>query len=182
MDEVLGYLNIYKESFPENPAFAVAAKKKGAAGKTETIAPKAEEPVAAPVDTGKIIEDAFGLVADAVIFATLNGEQGVELKGSSQNIDDSLAHVLKAWHGVTEGVGSWSSAKGNFVDTFSRLVNKSATQVGTNTSKSYSEVHTFVTAFSSSEGQTLLNLEREPSQAVAAQNEEETEAAQTNEV
>jgi hypothetical protein len=30
MDEVLGYLNIYKESFPENPAFAQTQKKKKA--------------------------------------------------------------------------------------------------------------------------------------------------------
>jgi hypothetical protein len=27
MDEVLGYLELYKESFPENPAFAAGAKK-----------------------------------------------------------------------------------------------------------------------------------------------------------
>lgn len=81
---------------------------------------------------------------------------------------------------MTEGVGSWSSAKGNFVDTFSRLVNKSATQVGTHTSKSYSDVHAFVSAFSSTEGQTLLSVEREPSQA---QQEEEVEAvvAETHE-
>ncbi len=180
MDEVLSYLNLYKESFPENAAFA--SKKKGGASATA----KAEEPAKTAevpaVDVSKIVEDSLGLVADAVIFAILNGEQGVELKGSNQNLNDSLAHVLKAWHGVTEGVGSWSSAKGNFVDTFSRLVNKSATQVGTHTSKSYSEVHAFVTTFSSSEGQSLLSLEREPSQAPATQQEEETENnAQANE-
>lgn len=28
MDEVLGYLKIYQESFPDNPAFATGAKKK----------------------------------------------------------------------------------------------------------------------------------------------------------
>ena len=104
MDEVLSYLNMYKESFPDNPAFATAGKKK--APKVEE--PKVEEPKAPEVDVNKIVEDALGLVADSVIFATLNGEKGVELKGSSQNLNDSLAHILKSWSGLTEGVGSWS--------------------------------------------------------------------------
>lgn len=104
MDEVLSYLNMYKESFPDNPAFATAGKKK--TPKVEE--PKVEEPKAPEVDVNKIVEDALGLVADSVIFATLNGEKGVELKGSSQNLNDSLAHILKSWSGLTEGVGSWS--------------------------------------------------------------------------
>ena len=40
MDEVLSYLNLYKESFPENPAFAAGAGKKKAAAAAE------EKPVA----------------------------------------------------------------------------------------------------------------------------------------
>jgi len=159
MDEVLSYLNMYKESFPDNPAFASAGKKKG----QKAEEPKVEEPKAPEVDVNKIVEDALGLVADSVIYATLNGEKGVELKGSSQNLNDSLAHILKSWNGLTEGVGSWSKAKGAFVDTFSSLIFKSATQVGTHTSKTYSELNAFVTSFSSTEGQTLLNLDREPS-------------------
>lgn len=125
MDEVLSYLNMYKESFPENPAFAQTGKKKAA--KTEEPAAKVEAPKEPEVDVNKVMEDALSLVADAVIFATLNGGQGVELKGSNQNLDDSLAHILKSWSGLTEGVGSWSKAKGDFVDTFSRLIFKSAT-------------------------------------------------------
>ena len=160
MDEVLSYLNMYKESFPENPAFAQTGKKKA---KTEEPAAKAEAPKEPEVDVSKVVEDALSLVADAVIFATLNGGQGVELKGSSQNLNDSLAHVLKSWNGLTEGVGSWSKAKGDFVDTFSRLIFKSATQVGTHTSKTFSELHNFVSTFSSTEGQTLLNQERQAS-------------------
>ena len=164
IEEVLSYLNLYKEAFPENPAFAAPATKKKGAKVEESVKPVAEvvEEKAAEVDVNKIVEDALSLVADSVIFATLNGEQGVELKGSSQNLNDSLAHILKSWSGLTEGVGSWSSAKGAFVDTFSRLISKSATQVGTHTSKSYAELHTFVTAFSTSEGQVLLHQEREP--------------------
>lgn len=161
MDEVLSYLNLYKESFPENPAFAQTGKKSKA--KTEEAPAKVEAPKEPEVDVNKIVEDALSLVADAVIFATLNGDEGVELKGSNQNLNDSLAHILKSWSGLTEGVGSWSKAKGDFVDTFSRLIFKSATQVGTHTSKTFSELHNFVSTFSSTEGQTLLSQERHPS-------------------
>jgi hypothetical protein len=45
MDEVLGYLELYKESFPENPAFTAASKK--AAPKKAETAPVVE---AAPVE------------------------------------------------------------------------------------------------------------------------------------
>ena len=164
IDEVLSYLNLYKEAFPENPAFAApATKKKAAKGEESTKAVvEVVEEKAAEVDISKIVEDALSLVADSVIFATLNGEQGVELKGCNQNLNDSLAHILKSWSGLTEGVGSWSAAKGDFVDTFSRLISKSATQVGTHTSKSYGELNAFITAFSTSEGETLLHKVREP--------------------
>jgi hypothetical protein len=96
MDEVLAYLNLYKESFPENPAFAAVGKKKGAAAAEQKPAAVAEP----AVDTSKLIEDALGLIADTVIFATLNGE-GVELKGSSQHENDAISFVAKAWTGLT---------------------------------------------------------------------------------
>jgi hypothetical protein len=38
MDEVLGYLKLYQEAFPDNPAFATAAPKKKA--KAEAVAEK----------------------------------------------------------------------------------------------------------------------------------------------
>lgn len=79
MDEVLSYLNLYKESFPENPAFATGKKKGGKAEAEHVEAPKTAE---ATVDVTKVVEDALGLVADTVIFATLNSE-GIELKGSN---------------------------------------------------------------------------------------------------
>ena len=124
MDEVLGYLNIYKESFPENPAFSTAAKKKKDAPVAE---PVKVEAVAAPVvDVSKVVEDALSLVADAVIFGNLSGK-GVSLTGSNNNINDGLAHLHHAWNNLIHGSGTWSSAKGTFVDTFARLVNKSAT-------------------------------------------------------
>lgn len=108
-----------------------------------------------------------------MIFGTLSADQGVELKGSTQNLNDSIAHVVKAWSGLTEGLGTWSSAKGNFVDTFSRLISKSATQVGTNTSRTYADLHTFITAFSTSEGELLLQIERTVSLSPAGQAEEQ---------
>ncbi len=68
MDEVLGYLELYKESFPENPAFAGGAKK--ATKKPEAAPQQVVEPVVAEpaIDVSKVVEDALSLVADAVIF------------------------------------------------------------------------------------------------------------------
>ena len=125
MDEVLGYLELYKESFPENPAFAAGAKKgakKVEAAPQQVVAPVVAEPA---VDVSKVVEEALSLVADGVIFGYLNSQ--APLSGVSSGVSDSLVHLTHAWSGLTHGVGSWSSAKGNFVDTFSRLVNKSAT-------------------------------------------------------
>lgn len=155
MDEVLGYLELYKESFPENPAFAAGGAKKAAkkaeAAPQQVVAPVAVEPA---VDVSTVVEDALGLVADAVIFGYLNLE--TPLNGINNNISDSLLHLNQAWAGLAHGVGSWSSAKGNFVDTFSRLVLKSSTQVGSHTSKSFSEIHAFLTNLASTEGVSLL--------------------------
>ena len=139
MDEVLGYLNIYKESFPENPAFSAASKKK-------TDAPVAEaakvEPVAAPViDVSKVVEDALSLVADAVIFGH-HSIKGVSLSGSNNNINDALSHLQHTWNSLLHGSGTWQSAKSTFVDTFARLVSKSGTQVA-HSSKSFSDINAF---------------------------------------
>jgi uncharacterized glyoxalase superfamily metalloenzyme YdcJ len=152
MDEVLGYLNIYKESFPENSAFATADKKK----KTDAVAEPAKvEAVAAPVvDVSKVVEDTLSLVADAAIFGNLSA-RGTALSGSNNNINDALAHLHSAWNNLTHGNGTWQSARSNFVDTFTRLVNRSATQVA-HSSKSFSDINTFVAALSAAEGQTLF--------------------------
>ena len=83
MDEVLGYLNVYKESFPENPAFAAGAGKKKGAAAAEEKPVAAVQPSEPAVDVQKLIEDAFALVADTVILATLHSE-GVEIKGANQ--------------------------------------------------------------------------------------------------
>lgn len=120
MEEVLGYLNLYKESFPENPAFATAGKKK----KEAPVEPVKAEPVAPVVDVSKVVEDALSLVADAVIFGSL---KGVTLAGSNAHINEALAHLHGAWNSVTHGAGTWQHGKENFVKTFSLLVNKSAT-------------------------------------------------------
>ena len=161
MDEVLGYLKIYQESFPDNPAFATAGAKKKAP-KPSPVAekqPEVVEPVQPVIDLGKVVEETLSIVADTVIFASLLSE-GVELSGSSSNINDALKHLHQSWSALTHGVGTWSQANGNFVDTFARLANKSQTQVGTNTSRSYADLHSFVSTFASSEGQTLLSQER----------------------
>lgn len=107
MDEVLGYLNIYKESFPENPAFAVGA------GKKKKEAPVAEpakvEPVPEPapvVDVSKVVEDALSFVADAVIVGQLSG-RGVTLSGSNNNINDALSHIQCTWNSLLHGSGTW---------------------------------------------------------------------------
>lgn len=154
MDEVLGYLELYKESFPENPAFAAGGAKKAKkpeAAPQQVVASVVVEPA---VDVSKVVEDALGLVADSVIFGYLNGEN--PLPGVDSKTSDALAHLTHVWAALTHGAGSWSSAKGNFVDTFSRLVNKSATQVGTHTSKSFSDIHAFLTNVASTEGESLL--------------------------
>lgn len=154
MDEVLGYLNIYKESFPDNPAFTAAGKKKKAEAEPAKV-----EVVAAPVvDVGKVVEDALSLVADATILGNLSA-RGTALTGSNNNINDALVHLHNAWHNLTHGNGSWESGKSNFVDTFSRLVNKSATQVA-HSSKSFSDLNSFVATLSAAEGQTLFAQER----------------------
>lgn len=154
MDEVLGYLELYKESFPENPAFAAGGAKKAKkpeAAPQQVVAPVVVEPA---VDVSKVVEDALSLVADSVIFGYLNGES--PLPGVDSKTSDALAHLTHVWAALTHGVGSWSSAKGNFVDTFSRLVNKSATQVGTHTSKSFSDIYAFLTNVAATEGDSLL--------------------------
>ena len=71
MDEVLGYLQLYKEAFPENPAFGtVSAAKKKAAKPAEPAPIVQEVPVmqAPVVDVSKIVEDALTLIADAAIY------------------------------------------------------------------------------------------------------------------
>jgi hypothetical protein len=103
MDEVLGYLNLYKESFPENPAFATAGKKK----KAEAPVPepvKVEEVATPVVDVSKVVEDALSLVADAVIFGSI---KGLSISGSNNNINEALGHLTSAWNGLNHGTGSW---------------------------------------------------------------------------
>lgn len=139
MDEVLGYLNLYKESFPENPAFSAGSKKKADVAEAAKVEPVASAPV---VDVGKVVEDALSLVADAVIFGQLS-LKGVSLSGSNNNINDALSYLQLNWNSLLNGSGNWESAKITFVDTFSRLVNKSATQVA-HSSKSYSDIKDFI--------------------------------------
>lgn len=109
MDEVIGYLNIYKESFPENPAFAAGASKKKPAAKPEPVQPVVEvAPVveqAPAVDVSKVVEDSLGFVAEAVIFGTIC--KNVPLSGSNNNLNEALAHLLNAWYGLTKGAGTW---------------------------------------------------------------------------
>ena len=139
MDEVLGYLNLYKESFPENPAFSTGSKKKADVVEAAKVEPVASAPV---VDVGKVVEDALSLVADAVIFGQLS-LKGVSLSGSNNNINDALSFLQLNWNSLLNGSGTWESAKITFVETFSRLVNKSATQVA-HSSKSYSDIKDFI--------------------------------------
>jgi hypothetical protein len=144
MDEVISYLKIYQEAFPDNVALGKKKAPRTASPVSEVKTVEiAQEPA---VDVNKVVEDALSFVADTVILGTLCGTQGVALHGSSQNLNDSLAFVRHAWTDLTSGSGTWSAAKGHFVDTFSRLVFKSATQVGSHTSKSYSDLHSFITA------------------------------------
>ena len=161
MDEVLGYLNIYKESFPENPAFAAGASKKKAP-KAEPVQPVVQvAPVveqAPAVDVNKVVEDALSFVAESVIFGNLS--KNMSLSGTNSNINDALAHLLNGWYGLTKGAGTWQAAKGTFVDTFSRLVNKSSTQVA-HSNRSYADIHAYLATLSAGDGQTLLEKERE---------------------
>lgn len=103
----------------------------------------------------KVVEDALSFVADTVILGTMSS--GTPLQGSNHNLTDALAFVRSAWTDLTAGAGTWSAAKGHFVDVFSSLVFKSATQVGNHTSKSYADLHAFISAFSASEGQSLFS-------------------------
>lgn len=157
MDEVLSYLKVYQESFPDNPAFA--KKKAAKAEAAPEVAPVAVPEVPA-IDANKIVEDALSFVADTVILSTLHGAEGVELNGSNQSLYEALAYIRSAWTELTNGAGTWSAAKGHFVDVLSRLIFKSATQVGAHTGKSYSDLHHFISTFAASEGQTLFSKER----------------------
>lgn len=96
------------------------------------------------------------MIAEAIIFATLHGENGFELKGHTAKINESLAFLASTWNGLTHGAGTWSAAKANFVEVFSNLVNKSATQVA-HSNKSYAEIHEFLSLFNN---QALLSEER----------------------
>ena len=96
------------------------------------------------------------MIAEAIIFATLHGENGVALKGHTAKINESLAFLASTWNGLSHGAGTWSAAKANFVEVFTNLVNKSATQVA-HSSKSYAEIHEFLSLF---DNQALLSEER----------------------
>lgn len=128
---------MYKEAFPDNPAFLQTGKKQ----KKKVVQPK-EEPaqqiaqvVEAPIiDTSKIVEEALKVVADAIIMGTLQS-----INEPLPNVNDKQADCINFLYKSFDNLAAnsdnfvWQSARDEFVENFSRLVNRSHNQLGVNT-------------------------------------------------
>lgn len=101
------------------------------------------------IDRSQVVHETLTLVADAVILRTIHSRFSEALPGvSTQSLADSLEHLFKNFEGLA-GYGNeqsfqWSQVREAFVDSFSRLVNKSQTQVGAHTGKTYSDINAFL--------------------------------------
>ena len=101
------------------------------------------------VDRSQVVQETLSLVADAIILRTLHSRFSEALPGvSTQTLADSLEHLFKSFEGLA-GYGNeqsfqWSQVREQFVDGFGRLVNKSQTQVGAHTGKTYSDINAFL--------------------------------------
>lgn len=156
MKDLEGIVAMYKEAFPDNPAFAVGGKKKKDTKKGPAKQP--EQVVTTPVvqqilveatpqvDVSKVVEDALKVVADAIIMANVQNQYGEPLPGVTPNISDALNHIYKSFENLAQPARDflWVPARDDFVEKFSKLANRSQTQVGHDTRKSFAEIHDYI--------------------------------------
>ncbi len=106
------------------------------------------------------MEDALSIAADAVILATLTSKFDQQLTGANQNIVDSLSFLQKSFeklHGHESDAYVWNVARREFVEAITNLAMKSQTQVGSNTRKTFAEVHHYVRDFVENHAVELLH-------------------------
>jgi CRISPR/Cas system CSM-associated protein Csm3 (group 7 of RAMP superfamily) len=111
------------------------------------------------------------VVADTVILGTVH-RFGEQINGANNNILDALSFLHKSFENLTGASDKfvWQSARDEFVENFSRLVNRSQMQVGHHTSRTYSEIESFVKSFVERETtlqtKVLVAQEEEPEEEV----------------
>jgi hypothetical protein len=136
MKEQEAILALYKEAFPDNPAFKKNSKKQKA--KKEEVkheakqeSPKKEKP---QVDVNKHIQDALSCVADLV---ALHGTH----KSLHKNFSAPVSHLVSVVDEVAHANSkdSLDAAKDKFVSHFTELASKSHSQVG-HTGITFSEI------------------------------------------
>lgn len=157
MDEQKAIIKMYQEAFPENPVWSQIGTKKDKKPKKGGQQAKEEpaqmiqqqQPQVEQVDRSQVVHDTLALVADAVILRTLHSRFQEPLPGvATQNIADSLEFLFKSFEGLAGYSNDqsfvWGNVREHFVENFSRLANKSQTQVGAHTGKTYSDINTFL--------------------------------------
>ncbi len=90
------------------------------------------------------------MLANAVALSTIHHHFGANITGSNQNTNDALAFLSKSFENLTASRSDsfiWAAARDEFVENFSRLATKSQAQVGHNGSKTFADIHAFVTDF-----------------------------------
>lgn len=95
-----------------------------------------------------------------MILATLTTKFDQQLTGANQNIVDSLTFLQRSFEklqGHETDAYVWNVARKDFVDAITNLALKSQTQVGSNTRKTYAEVHHFVRNFVEKNAVDLLH-------------------------
>ena len=92
------------------------------------------EPVA-QVDTAQIVEDALTQVANAIALGTLHFTLEEPIDKANKSIIDSLHFLHKSFENLSGNQDSfvWEQVRKEFVENFSRLVNRSHNQVGLHT-------------------------------------------------
>lgn len=138
-----------------------------------------QQPQVEQVDRSQVVHDTLALVADAVILRTLHSRFQEPLPGvATQNIADSLEFLFKSFEGLAGYSNDqsfvWGNVRDHFVDNFSRLVNKSQTQVGAHTGKTYSDIHAFLRQVGQSSNslvQKQFTKQAKPAQTQAAHEE-----------
>lgn len=164
MKELESILSLYKESFPNNPAFS---------GKK---AKKAEEAKA-----GSGIEESLKKIADVVAMHTAAIRGGQTAEGASTDVVQAMAEIHSAFTGLTNPANdfNWNQAKDNFVNTCVQLVNRSHARVSTS-GASFRDVEGFIYKYTQSDAGKQLQqktFERAPEPEPVAAVEEEARPA-----
>lgn len=148
-------ISMYKEAYPDNPVFATGAKKKELKKKTpaeETKQAVQEVPQEPQVDVKQVVEDTLRTVANAVIASSISLHYNEQVGSANANVKDALHLLNKSFSNLVDAKSlNWSQAREEFVENFARLVNRSSTQVGSTSRKSYSDIEAFIRDFTASD-------------------------------